>query len=96
VASGIEVCFQIRPGEFEMGETNGMAIAAMVLGIVGLCVPLCSLIALILGGLSLSNINKSGQGGKGMAITGLVLGIIGVAWRTVYAIIWMIAILGSA
>ena len=79
-----------------MGETNGMAIAAMVLGIVGLCVPLCSLIALILGGLSLSQINKTGAGGKGMAITGLVLGIIGVAWRSIYGIIWLIAIIGSA
>jgi hypothetical protein len=61
-------------------KTNGLAIAALVLGImwfywVG------SVLAVIFGHVALSQINKSNgtQQGRGMAIAGLVLGWVGVA-----------------
>ena len=57
---------------------SGMAIASLVLGIVGFLIPLiCSVLAITFGGIALSNSNKRGASGKGMAIAGLVLGIIG-------------------
>jgi hypothetical protein len=53
-----------------------MAVAALVLGIVGVFIPILGVLALIFGGVGLSKAN-SGASGKGMAIAGLVLGIIG-------------------
>lgn len=78
--------------------SKGLAIASMVLGIVALvlscCVPylpvLLSLLAVILGGVSLSK----KMGGKGMAIAGLVCGIIGLV-PSVIVIIGGAALFGS-
>lgn len=61
-------------------NSNGMAIASMVLGIISIVFNCCfawvsfpcSIISLILGGISLSK----KQGGKGMAIAGIVLSIL--------------------
>ncbi len=61
----------IRPG------TSGLAIASMVLGILWIC-GLGSLIALVLGIVALSQLRKSGNGGKGFAIAGIVLGSLGI------------------
>lgn len=60
--------------------TNGLAIAAMVLGIVWVWW-LGSILAVIFGHVALSQIARSGgtQKGRGMAIAGLVLGWVGVA-----------------
>jgi prepilin-type processing-associated H-X9-DG protein len=58
---------------------NGMATASLVLGLI-LCVPLCSLLAIIFGiiGIVRAN-NPSMRGkGKGVAISGLVLGCLGL------------------
>lgn len=48
--------------------TNGFAIAALVFGIIG-----GALLGFIFGFVALSQIKRSGQGGRGMAIAGLVL-----------------------
>lgn len=60
--------------------TNGMAIAAMVLGIVWLY-GIGSILALIFGYKARKEIDASGgtQSGRGMATAGIVLGWIGVA-----------------
>ena len=57
-------------------RTNGLAIASMVLGVVGV-----SIVAVILGHVALSQIKKSegSQEGRGFAIAGVVLGYIGIA-----------------
>lgn len=59
-------------------KSNGVAIAALVCGIVSLCccnpLYLVSLLAVILGIIGVANNN----GGKGMAITGIILGIVAV------------------
>ena len=57
-------------------STNGLAITSMVLGILGI-----SIVAIVLGHVSLNQIKKSGdtQEGRGFAIAGLVLGYIGLA-----------------
>jgi hypothetical protein len=56
--------------------TNGMANASLVLGILGMFLPILSILALIFGGIGISKANQ-GASGKGMAVAGLVLGILG-------------------
>ena len=60
-------------------STNGLAIAAMVLGIVWVYW-VGSILALIFGYIAKGQINESAgrQGGKGMAIAGIVLGWVGI------------------
>jgi len=58
--------------------TNGMAIAAMVLGIVWIWW-VGSVLALIFGCVALRQINERNQAGRGMAIAGVVLGCVGIA-----------------
>ena len=66
-------------------SSNGLAIASLVCGIVGLCpyaFGLLSIIAIILGATSIKV-----PSGRGMAIAGLVLGIAGIA-------LWVLVFLG--
>ncbi|RII15909.1 hypothetical protein DSC45_16835 [Streptomyces sp. YIM 130001] len=58
---------------------NGLAIAALVLGI--LC--FLPLVGLILGVLALSQINKRGERGKGLAVAGIALSAIGAVLLSV-------------
>jgi hypothetical protein len=62
-------------------QTNGMAIASMVLGILWIWW-IGSILALIFGYVAKSQIDQSGgrQSGRGMAIAGIVLGWIGVGF----------------
>ena len=57
-------------------KSSGLAIAALILGIVGFCMPITAPIAVILGIVALNKIGKSnGQvGGQGLAIGGIVTG----------------------
>lgn len=65
--------------------TNGMAIAALVMGIIsiftfGLC-GIGSIVTIILGHMALTRVRQSGGslGGKGMAVAGLVMGYASIA-----------------
>lgn len=67
-------------------KTNGLSIAALITGIVGL-----SLLAVIFGHVSLGQIKTRSEAGRGMAIAGLVLGYLGsVGW------IFWILVIGAA
>ncbi|MFC4951217.1 DUF4190 domain-containing protein [Pseudonocardia sp. GCM10023141] len=57
--------------------TNGMAIAAMILGIVWVYW-IGSLLALVLGYTARAQIKRTGEGGDGMALAGIILGWIGI------------------
>ncbi|MEU6859836.1 DUF4190 domain-containing protein [Glycomyces sp. NPDC046736] len=78
--------------------TNGMAIAAMVVGIVGACNPI-GVLGLIFGMIAKRQIRETGEGGDGFATAGVVLGWIGVAsvvfwvlYFVVFASLWGFAI----
>ena len=58
----------------QQGGTNGMAIAAMVCGICGFLCMVPGVIGIILGIVSLPQINRTQQSGRGMAIAGIVMG----------------------
>jgi hypothetical protein len=60
-----------------LSTTNGLAIAAMVLGIVWVFW-IGSILALVFGHVARDQIRRTGQGGDGMAVAGIVLGWVGV------------------
>lgn len=73
-------------------KTDGKAIAALILGIASLIIPfagpICGILAIIFGAMSMKAIGKS-EGrltGKPMAIVGLVLGILGLIASTIITI----------
>lgn len=79
-------------GQVHVAPTDGMATAAMVLGILGLvvCGPL-AVVALFLGYSARGRIRQSGGqiGGDGQATAGIVLGWIGV-------VIWVVLVASMA
>ncbi|MGK0714660.1 DUF4190 domain-containing protein [Leucobacter sp. W1153] len=68
--------------------TNTMAIIALIASII------VSLVGVILGHIALSQIKKTGEGGRGLAIAALIIGYIGVAAWVVAIFVW-IAIIAS-
>jgi predicted PurR-regulated permease PerM len=79
-----------------------MAVAGMVLGIIGIVfsfIPvigvffgsILGLLALILGGVGLSRAKDPSRGGRGQAITGIVLGILALVM-----VILQVAVIGEA
>jgi hypothetical protein len=70
--------------------TNGLAIAAMVLGIVWVYW-VGSILALIFGYIARRQIKQRGQNGDGMAIAGIVLGWVGIASLIVIIIVAIVA-----
>ncbi|EXX85325.1 hypothetical protein BG53_08985 [Paenibacillus darwinianus] len=75
-------------------KTNGKSIAALVLGILSIVIPylglIIGIIAIVFSSISLKEIKRSGEQGKGLAIAGLVCGIVGTA---LYAVIILIVLL---
>lgn len=69
--------------------TQGIAVAALVVGLVGFLFPPLSIVAIVLGAIGMNSADRNPRenGGKGMAIAGLVLGLI-------VAVFWLV-ILGS-
>lgn len=75
--------------------TNGLAIASLVLGLVGWSFCFGSLLAAALGAVALEQIAKSRgrQGGKGLALAGLALGIVQIAGFAAYVVLVMMGVL---
>ena len=77
--------------------TNGLSIAALVVGIVGICNPL-GILALIFGMVAKRQIAERGEAGDGFATAGIVLGWIGVAGTVfwIFYYIFIFLVVGSA
>ena len=73
--------------------TNGLAIAAMIMGIVGVCNPI-SILGLIFGMVAKRQIAERGEQGDGFATAGIVLGWIGVA-SVVFWILYFVFVIGA-
>ena len=67
------------PGYAPTSQTNGMAVASLVAGIVGWSVfPLiASIAAVVLGHIARAQIRRTGEQGGGLALAGLILGYTG-------------------
>ncbi|MFS0671832.1 DUF4190 domain-containing protein [Ornithinibacillus sp. 179-J 7C1 HS] len=81
----------------ETQQTNGKAVAALVLGILSIVIPyvglILGIIGIILSNSSLKEIVVTNEGGRGLAIAGRVTSIIGVA---IYGILLVLIILSFA
>jgi hypothetical protein len=66
--------------------TSGLAITALVLGILG-----GAILAVIFGHVALSDIRKTGKEGRGMAVAGLVLGYIETAFWVLIIVLFAAA-----
>jgi len=73
----------------EATRTNGFAIASLVLGLVGL-----SLLAIIFGHVSRSQMNRTGESGEGLATAGLILGYVELI-ATVLGLVYLFVTAGS-
>jgi Domain of unknown function (DUF4190) len=70
--------------------TNSLAIAALCCGIGQVFAgPIAGIPAVILGFMSLGQIARTGEDGRGMAITGLVLGIVGLILTVLFIILFI-------
>lgn len=79
-------------------KTNGLAIAALILGIAGFIPPLaiCSIPAIILGAIALNQIKKEpGVEGKGMALAGIICGSIALFLWICLIIFWAVLAITS-
>lgn len=72
---------QVPTAQFVNRGTNGMAIASLVLGLVGL-----SVLAVVFGHVAKSQISRTGESGDGMASWGLVLGYLQLALSLIFLI----------
>jgi hypothetical protein len=74
-------------------STNGFAVAALVLGIVGPTLCIAWILALVFGYIGRNQIKSSGgrQTGRGMATAGIVLGYVWGALTIAYIVIVVIA-----
>ena len=69
-------------GAYPTRKTNGLAVASLVLSIVGFLwiLPLVGSVAgAIMGHIALGQIERTGEGGRGMALAGVIIGWAGVA-----------------
>lgn len=81
--------------QYEPPKTNGKSITALVLGILAIVLPyigfLIGIIAIIFASISLKEIKKRQEQGRGMAIAGLVCGIVGTALYAIILLFLLIA-----
>jgi hypothetical protein len=71
----------------ECVRTSGLAVASLVLGVIGLIFNFLGILAIILGAIAISQINREPDlEGRGLAIAGLVLGIVDIA-------VWLLVII---
>jgi hypothetical protein len=80
-------------GAVAQPQGNGLAVTALVLGIISIVfswVPffdwVLAILAIIFGAVGISAANKRGGVGKGMAVAGLVLGLITVVLGVIFVI----------
>jgi hypothetical protein len=62
-------------------RTNVMAILAIIFGI------FVSILGIVFGHIALSQIRRSGEGGRGLAITGLIFGYVGIVAAIVLLVV---------
>lgn len=82
-------------GVAPVAGNSGLAIASLILGIVGLCTGIAGIAAVICGHMALGRINKSNGmlKGKGMAIAGLVLGYLEIVAMVAWVVFVVVAVM---
>lgn len=86
---------QTAYGQAPAGKTNTLAIVSLVASIAGVVIwGIGFIVGVICGHISLGQIKKTGEQGRGMAVAGLIIGYIGIA-LSIIGIIIVIAIFAS-
>jgi hypothetical protein len=73
--------------------TNGLAIASLVLSLVGLGTFVTAIAGVITGHVALGQIERTGQGGRSLARAGLVIGYIVIALGTALIVLGLAGVL---
>lgn len=68
-------------------KTNTLAIVALVASLIGLVSGIGFLAGIICGHISLGQIKKTGEQGRGLAIAGLIIGYIGIVLSIIVTIV---------
>lgn len=72
----------------ETARNSGLAVASLVLGIIGIFINFLSILAIIFGAIAMSQTGRNPNlKGRGMAVAGLVLGIVVAAFWIIIIII---------
>ncbi|MGI8328626.1 DUF4190 domain-containing protein [Actinomadura scrupuli] len=80
-------------GPVYQARTNGLAITAMIMGILGfLTCGVTSVLAIIFGHIASGQIKRTGENGQGMALTGIILGWI---LTGVWILYWVLVLAGA-
>lgn len=72
------------------GKTNGMAIASLVLGILGWLYLIPAILALVFGYIARGQIKERGEQGMGLAIAGIVLGWVWIGLAVIFIVLLII------
>ena len=82
-------------GGYVQQQTNGLAIASLVLSLVGLC-GIGSILAIIFGTRARREIRNSqgAQGGDGLALAGIIIGWIGLVVLVLWVLLVGVTMLG--
>ncbi|HET8779503.1 MAG TPA: DUF4190 domain-containing protein [Agromyces sp.] len=77
-------------GQPSGAKTNTLAIISLVASIAGIVIlwGIGSVVGVICGHISLSQIKKTGEQGRGMAVAGLIVGYVGIALAIIAVIIF--------
>ncbi|WP_219512699.1 MmpS family transport accessory protein [Nonomuraea ceibae] len=72
-------------------RTNGLAVASLVLGLIGfISCGLTSILAVIFGHVAIGQIRRDGTDGRGMALAGVILGwVLSGAWILFWVLSWL-------
>jgi hypothetical protein len=77
-------------------KTNTLAIISLVASLIGIFSGIGFIAGIICGHISLSQIKKTGEEGRGMAIAGLIIGYVGVLLSIIVGIILAVLFAGIA
>lgn len=75
-------------GGYGEPKTNGLAIASLILSILGICCGIGAIAGIVLGFVARSQINNSGgtQKGEGLAMAGIIIGFVMIALNIILAL----------
>ncbi|WP_424766250.1 DUF4190 domain-containing protein [Paenibacillus sp. sgz302251] len=93
--------YQQQPPYYQPPKTNGKAITALVLGVSSIVIPyigfFIGIVGIIFGNLSLKEIKRTGEQGRGLGIAGLVCSIIGtILWVLIVGVVVAIFIFAAS
>lgn len=86
------------PAVGDGGQSKGMAIGALVAGILScLCCPITPPVAIVMGFLARKKAdeNPSQYGGKGLALVGMITGVLAIIGQLIVGILWLTGALDS-